>query len=341
MLQPNGGRRGLHLFVSSNLTTLELLDYYSKLLILQYVGLPRAFETINTTVKPIIMPQQSQQVINFSPVPTSGTFVLQYGGQSTSTLHWNDSAGTIQTALRLLTGLSAVLVSGSIAGDLTIDFVGVIDVADLLEVGSNALLSGSDVVEPTVTETDQTLPIAVQNAFDPETAVGVQLDVIGKYQGVVRTGNSFAGAPISLSDADFRVLIQFAIIRNNAGSSLATIQSLLQQFFADEIFVFDYENMHMSYLVDSNLGSQDLIQLVISEGLLPKPMGVQLATTIYTPDLKFFGMLSAPVVKAYADQHSLTINQAADALRVANDIWQFNSAATPILGQWVSAAQGV
>ncbi len=134
------------------------------------------------------------------------------------------------------------------------------------------------------------LPTQVQNAYNlsgTELAVGTQLDVIGKYVGVTRSGNGFIG-PITLDDADFLSLIQFAIIRNALGSSLYDIQFLLHQYFEGDILVFDYKNMRMSYLVSSSIGSQDLVQLLIVEGLLPKPMGVALATVIYVPVIDMF-----------------------------------------------------
>lgn len=136
------------------------------------------------------------------------------------------------------------------------------------------------------------MPAAVMNAFNllgGSPAVGVQLDVLGKYAGVTRSGVGFTG-PITLSDADFLSLIQLAVLTNSAGSSLSTIQALLAQFFPNEILVFDYQNMQMSYLISSTIGSQDLVQLVVSEGLLPKPMGVSLASVIYAPVIDaFFG----------------------------------------------------
>lgn len=133
------------------------------------------------------------------------------------------------------------------------------------------------------------LPIDVRDAFDIETAQGVQLDVLGKYAGVTRSGNGFIG-PITLDDSDFISLIRLAIIHNNAGSSLAEIQALLHTWFPGQILVFDYADMTMDYLVDSSVGSFDLAQLFITEGLLPKPMGVQLKATIYGPFAsQFFG----------------------------------------------------
>lgn len=133
------------------------------------------------------------------------------------------------------------------------------------------------------------LPDQVQNAFEIGTAVGVQLDILGKYVGVTRTGNGFTG-PITLDDADFATLITLAIFQNNAGSSLAQIQQLIANFFAGQMFVFDFKDMSMGYYINSSIGTLDLIELFITENLLPKPMGVALKATIVGPVIdNFFG----------------------------------------------------
>lgn len=135
------------------------------------------------------------------------------------------------------------------------------------------------------------LPVEVENAFNISTAVGVQLDTLGKYAGVTRYGYEPDGTPIELSDSDFRQLIQIATLTNTQGSSLATIQNLLNEFFEDQIFVFDYKNMRLSYLIDEDIGSLDLVYMFLYLGLLPKPMGVQLAAVIAAPIIDaFFGM---------------------------------------------------
>ncbi len=130
------------------------------------------------------------------------------------------------------------------------------------------------------------LPIAVQNAFNMDgSAQGVQLDVLGKYVGVSRNGVGFQGQNISLNDADFLILIRMATIKNSAQSDLSTIQDFLFMYFPNEIFLFDYQNMQISYLIKSSLGSVNLIQLFIKEGLLPKPMAVSIASVIYLPEI--------------------------------------------------------
>jgi hypothetical protein len=134
------------------------------------------------------------------------------------------------------------------------------------------------------------LPLSVQNAYSIGSAVGVQLDILGKYVGVTRNGFGFFAQPITLNDIDFATLIRLAIMSNNSGSSLADIQNLLFTFFPGQILVIDHKNMHMSYLINFSLGSNNLIQLLVTEDLLPRPMGVGITVVIYAANVtKFFG----------------------------------------------------
>lgn len=177
------------------MTTQDLINYYANLLVLQYIGRPKAYATIQTLVTPVIMDQ---------------------------------------------------------------------------------------------------LPTQVENAFDITTAVGVQLDVLGKYAGVTRTGYGPNG-PITLDDSDFSQLITLAIVDNTSNSSLYSIQQLLNAFFAGEIFVFDGKNMELSYFLSSDSFQLNLATLFITEGLLPKPLGVALASVIYAPTVdlnSFFGCVT-------------------------------------------------
>lgn len=166
-------------------TNQELIDYYADLLIIQYLGKPRAYATIQAQAKPLIMDQ---------------------------------------------------------------------------------------------------LPLSVQAAYDVEEAVGVQLDILGKYIGAVRTALTFTG-PVELTDDEFRILLKMKIVQNNSGSSLYAIQSLIDRFFPGAVQVFDYQNMRLSYLFASTFGTVTLAEAFVRQKLLPKPMGVQLASVIYTPTL--------------------------------------------------------
>ncbi len=276
------------------MTTQELIDYYSNLLILQYVGKPRAYATIQLLASIGILPQTSVQEIDFPSAPASGAFKLNYGGTNTASINWNALTSTIQTDLRAISGLGSVTVTGSIASQkLVVTFTGVTIPASLLTVTTNTLEDGSSApIVPVVSEIDITIPLAVQNAFNligDSPAVGVQLDIIGKYCGVTRSGNGLNGQPITLNDADFLTLIRLAALTNSSGSSLETIQNLLFQFFADTILLYDLLDMRFSYVLSSSIGSNDLIQLFLTEGLLPKPMGVQLSVIVVPDITNLFG----------------------------------------------------
>lgn len=290
-------------------TTLELVNYYVNLLVLQYNSKPKALATVAAQVTPIIMPQTSVQTITFVSAPSSGAFVLSYDGVSSASINWNDSAATIQGKLQAVADLGSVTVTGSIAGFLlTVTFVGVTPPALSLELVSSTL----DVADPTILETDETLPLAVQDGFNlmgTDLAQGVQLDTLGKYNGVTRTGYGFT-TNITLDDADFISLMRMAIAKNFSGSSLSDIQNIVHQFFPNEMYVFDYQNMHMSYIISSAVGSQDLVQMFIVQGLLPRPMAVAISLIIYAPNINFFNFrtyelpaFNGSPFNTYADYH--------------------------------------
>lgn len=154
----------------------------------------------------------------------------------------------------------------------------------------------SAAIMPQASLSDPTLPLAVQDGFNligASPAIGAQLDILGKYVGVTRTGNGFQGQIITLSDADFLTMVQLATITNTSTSDLASIQKTINTFFPGTMLVFDYQNMQMSYLLSSVIGSQNLIQLIVQEHLLPKPMGVSLSNVIYAPIINaFFGFVT-------------------------------------------------
>lgn len=281
------------------MTTLELIAYYANLLIFQYLGKPKAYATIQALVTGVVMPQVSTQEITLSGVATSGSFSLSYNSIVTS-VSWNASTSTIQTQLQAISGLGSVTVSGSIASQLlTVTFTGVTPPALLLVNTFNSLQAGTSSISVDISETDLTLPLAIQNGFNligDDVAQGVQLDTLGKYAGVTRTGAGTQGQPITLSDSDFQILIQMAIVRNNSGSSMSDITNIIYNFFGTSILVFASGKMHLTYMI-SSVASSNLIQLFIGEQLLPAPMGVGISV-IYAPVInEFFAFVTyeAPV----------------------------------------------
>lgn len=140
------------------------------------------------------------------------------------------------------------------------------------------------------------LPAAVNDAFNVNTAVGDQLDVIGKYVGASRVGNTLDGL-VTLDDDDFRTLIKLVIIKNNSGSSLYTIQSLLAANFPGQILVSDNQAMGLNYVLLETLGTSDLLEILTSGSYLPAPMGVGVSVIVVpSHEYPFFGFrtYSAP-----------------------------------------------
>lgn len=69
--------------------------------------------------------QDEIQKIAFDSVPDSGTWQLNFNGDPTSTLQFNDTASTIQTALNSLPSLGGVVVTGDYTIGFTVTFTGI------------------------------------------------------------------------------------------------------------------------------------------------------------------------------------------------------------------------
>lgn len=135
----------------------------------------------------VILITPATQHIAFSGTPASGAFVLNYGASPTASIAWNDTAAMIQTKLRAITTLSEVLVTGSMATTLNIQFQGVYGVQALLTVSSNTLMTSAPAaITPTVTTTvvGETLAAAITRTKDLVQYFGLisddSLNVIGQ-----------------------------------------------------------------------------------------------------------------------------------------------------------------
>jgi hypothetical protein len=169
----------------------------------------------------------------------------------------------------------------------------------LVTIISNTLENSLSIgISITVTETDQSLPLAVQNAFNltgSNIAQGVQLDVLGKYAGVTRSYGSTI-----LSDQDFLTVIQFAIAQNNSGSSLATIEQNLYNLFPGDFYLFDSQEMEITYFFNSSLVNTSILNIIINEGLIPRPMAVSAIVVVAPVISNFFGFRTYDSANAFA-----------------------------------------
>lgn len=70
------------------------------------------------------MTGQFAQLLTFARIPSSGQFKIQFSTNTTDFLNFDCTAADVQTALRLLTPLANVLVTGSFNTGFLITFVG-------------------------------------------------------------------------------------------------------------------------------------------------------------------------------------------------------------------------
>lgn len=133
------------------------------------------------------------------------------------------------------------------------------------------------------------ISLDVLNAFDLETAVGQQLDILGKYIGLSRQVKIFLpNQTTRLNDDDYRTLLKLKLITNNGRASTGEIKKSLYELFPDTIRVYDNRDMSYTYFVSDTL--QDLMTVIVSERLLPLPMSVEYRLIFVSKDVtKFFG----------------------------------------------------
>ena len=280
----------------TTLTPFEIAKYYADLLIIQYHGKPKAAAQVNAAASALIQPQVSEFTISAAQTPTAGEYYLVQNGITFGPFGPYTDNTDVQAAFQAIPGFENVEVSGTLQSSdhsYTIKFVGVTPILPPIEIADSTMLDFNlDPVKMTAVQSDKVLPLAVQDGFNligDDLAVGAQLDILGKYVGITRTGPGFTGQ-ITLNDSDFLSLIRLAISRNSLGSSLADIDDFINFYFPGNILVFDLLNMRMSYMLSTSVGSFDLIQRVIVGNLLPKPMGVGLGVIIYAPVVSdFFG----------------------------------------------------
>ena len=159
-------------------------------------------------------------------------------------------------------------------------------------------------------------------AFDINTAVGNQLDILGKYIGVPRNigpgtsvtyfgyrlaaggGNSHGytsaagGVNLTaiyyransnqrqasdLTDVQYRFVLLMKIVLNSTNNTMYSIQNYIAQFFPGLISVVDNHNMTMTYTVSPDV---PLPSSVVS-AFLPAPMGVGI-TVVAPPTVTDF-----------------------------------------------------
>lgn len=128
------------------------------------------------------------------------------------------------------------------------------------------------------------LILDVINGFNLETAVGKQLDILGKYIGLSRNVKEKVSSPatVILTDDQYRLLLKLKLVCNTSYSATSQIRNALFQIFPNDIRVFDNRTMEMEYQLSEMFNG--LENVIIAEELLPFPMGLGF-NVIVVPDL--------------------------------------------------------
>jgi len=159
--------------------------------------------------------------------------------------------------------------------------------------------------------------IAVRDGYSPHTAVGNQLDLLGKYIGVSRvitgttfdriyfgyeeygvTGSDFVGytqygdepteaqfrtykegtqSLYTLTDDEYRVILLLKIIQNSTDNTTGEIDDIVTQLFGSTVLFNDRQNMTISYIFDDT--QERLVTIAQSQDLLPRPMAVGISVS--------------------------------------------------------------
>lgn len=127
------------------------------------------------------------------------------------------------------------------------------------------------------------------NGFGLDTAVGKQLDVLGKYIGLnrqvkVNIGDSDTNI---LTDEQYRILLKLKLISNTNFSSTSQIRKALYELFPNDIRLFDPRTMIYEYQLSTLFN--DLVNVIIAEELLPLPMGLDYTINVVPDLLQLYG----------------------------------------------------
>ena len=124
------------------------------------------------------------------------------------------------------------------------------------------------------------MPLALANAFDVTTATGQQLQWIAQLVGCVNSGYNLSGQFVTLTDTQFGLLIQAKGALNRLRGTNAQIQNFIFKYFAGVLRVSNDLNMNMTYTFLVPLNSLQWVELFISQGFLPVPLGVNMGPVI-------------------------------------------------------------
>lgn len=154
--------------IQTNLPTIFTPGVYAEVNINQLATLVQQIDS-NCLVTNAGFSTGQTQIMSLSGVAASGTFKINYNGNLSAVINWNDSTPTIQSKIQAVTGLSAALVTGSIASQtLNFDLTAITSVQAILYVVNNSLATSA--------------PVDIDFAYDWGTTNNTLFPTSKKYQ---------------------------------------------------------------------------------------------------------------------------------------------------------------
>lgn len=150
-------------------------------------------------------------------------------------------------------------------------------------------------VKPFVDVIDATY--SMNESFLPDTAVGAQLDIVGKLLGVSRQLDFTPSSGISsiLDDDMYRLVIKAKVLFNQWDGTIQGFKDIWSVFSSDMDFSFmlsDGEDMSCTISIFSDSLGSLFIDLLNNGWIVPKTAGVQLNTFLVDPE-SIFGWAEA------------------------------------------------
>lgn len=258
------------------------------------------------------------QTIIFSGTPTSGSFKLNFDGQETAAIQWDDLAADIQTELNALSNLSDVTVTGTYGTGFIITFTGADGEKDqpLLTYLANTLDDGGAVII-TITETTKGyLPFAdIQMASEepgafqaPANSLTVIITPIGGINSATNLFDADVGSDLE-SDSDLKIRRS----QNLQRSGTATISGIRAK-------VLEVENVDQVLVVEN-------VEEIVVDGRPPKSFETyvlgganqDIADAIFTAKpagIEAFGSITESVTDSEGVPHDISFSRPVEL-----DIW--------------------
>lgn len=117
----------------------------------------------------------------------------------------------------------------------------------------------------------------VLDAFNPDTCVGKQQDILGKWVGIDRYYYTDTESA-ALSDSDYRIVLNFKVAANATDMTCYSIDNILYNFFGDTVICTTNDDLRIFYIVNET--SFALASILLQKKVLPKPLGVAIGGLI-------------------------------------------------------------